>query len=186
MPLFTTALATLTGGSGAAAVVLSDGSFGEAERRKLRTGVTQAEPQHHDLCRWGQVPLEPGDGPADSLTPSQQYMHTDSVGVLNHGVALGERTWAAHLQETGWALDDVDRVICHQVGSAHQEMILKLLGVPKEKDFTTFRHLGNIGTVSWPLTASLAEERGVLEPGHKVSWLGIGSGLNCMMLGVEW
>ncbi|MHC5018819.1 MAG: 3-oxoacyl-ACP synthase III [Planctomycetota bacterium] len=186
MELFTTALATLTGGSGAAAVVLSDGSFGESGRRALRTGVTQTEPQHHALCRWGHVPVTEGDGPAGALTPSLQYMHTDSVGVLNHGVALGERTWAAHLAATGWAVDDVDRVICHQVGSAHQEMILKLLGVPKEKDFTTFRHLGNIGTVSLPLTAALAEERGVLEPGQRVSFLGIGSGLNCMMLGIEW
>ncbi len=196
MPLFTTALATLTGGSGAAAVVMSDGSFGVADRRKLRTGVTQAAPQHHDLCRWGHVPLTGAGMSADaapesaaatgSLTPSQQYMHTDSVGVLKHGVALGERTWAAHLAETGWSTTDIDRVICHQVGSAHQKMILELLGVSKEKDFTTYGHLGNIGTVSLPLTAALAEERGVLEPGHRVSFLGIGSGLNCMMLGVEW
>jgi 3-oxoacyl-[acyl-carrier-protein] synthase-3 len=186
MERFTTALATLTGGSGAAAVVLSDASFGESGRRALRTGVTQTEPQHHALCRWGHVPVAEHDGAPGALTPSRQYMHTDSVGVLNHGVALGERTWAAHLAATGWSVDDVDRVICHQVGSAHQEMILKLLGVPKEKDFTTFRHLGNIGTVSLPLTAALAEERGVLEPGQRVSFLGIGSGLNCMMLGIEW
>lgn len=186
MPLFTTALATLTGGSGAAAVVLSDGSFGVSDRRRLRTGVTQTEPQHHGLCRWGHEPLRDGDAPVTALTPTQQYMHTDSVGVLNNGVALGQRTWEAHLAATGWSTADVDRVICHQVGSAHQTMILKLLGVPMEKDFTTFRHLGNIGTVSLPLTAALAEERGVLEPGHRVSWLGIGSGLNCMMLGVEW
>ena len=34
--------------------------------------------------------------------------------------------------------------------------------------------------------AAIAEERGHLEPGARVGWLGIGSGLNCMMLGVEW
>ncbi len=47
-------------------------------------------------------------------------------------------------------------------------------------------NLGNIGTVSLPITAALADERGALEPGDRVAFLGIGSGLNCMMLGVEW
>jgi 3-oxoacyl-[acyl-carrier-protein] synthase-3 len=46
--------------------------------------------------------------------------------------------------------------------------------------------LGNIGTVSLPLTAALADERGFLEKGDKVGFLGIGSGLNCLMLGWEW
>ena len=36
------------------------------------------------------------------------------------------------------------------------------------------------------LTAAVAEEREFLKPGDKVGWLGIGSGLNCMMLGVDW
>jgi 3-oxoacyl-[acyl-carrier-protein] synthase-3 len=43
-----------------------------------------------------------------------------------------------------------------------------------------------MGTVSLPLTAALAEEREFLQAGHKVGFLGIGSGLNCLMLGLEW
>ena len=60
------------------------------------------------------------------------------------------------------------------------------LGIDGEKEFSTYEYLGNIGTVSLPLTAALAEERGFLLPGDKVGFLGIGSGLNCLMLGVEW
>ena len=40
--------------------------------------------------------------------------------------------------------------------------------------------------MSLPLTAALADERGFLSPGDKVGFLGIGSGLNCLMLGWEW
>jgi len=40
--------------------------------------------------------------------------------------------------------------------------------------------------VSVPLTAALADEREFLESGDRVAFLGIGSGLNCMMLGFEW
>jgi hypothetical protein len=35
-----------------------------------------------------------------------------------------------------------------------------------------------------PIT--IADEREFLEKGDKVAWLGIGSGLNCLMLGLEW
>ena len=59
-------------------------------------------------------------------------------------------------------------------------------GRPADKDFTTYEYLGNMGTVSLPLTAAIADERDILEVGDKVAFLGIGSGLNCLMLGMEW
>ena len=178
MESFKLSLATLTGGSGAVAVLLTDGSFSGDQRRRLVGGVTQTAPQFHDLCRW-RVDTDPS-------TPWWQIMTTDSVGVLQNGVALGRRTWDAFLQELEWRPEQVDRVICHQVGSAHRNTILKTLNIPDGKDFSTHAYLGNIGTVSLPLTAGLAEDRDFLEPGDRVSFLGIGSGLNCMMLGWEW
>jgi 3-oxoacyl-[acyl-carrier-protein] synthase-3 len=117
------------------------------------------------------------------MTP---FMATDAVSVLKYGVELGTRTWQAFLGKVGWAADHIDRVICHQVGTGHRDAILKALGIPREKDFSTFEYLGNIGTVSLPLTAALAEESEFLRPGDKVGLLGIGSGLNCLMLGVRW
>ncbi len=177
MKLFTLALATLTGGSGAVAVLLTDGSFDKASGHRLLGGVTHVAPEHHELCRWG---IEKIDG------VHRPFMSTDSVAVLKHGVELGKETWQSFLAEMSWANDDVDRVICHQVGSGHQSSILKTLGIAPEKDFTTYEHLGNIGTVSLPITAALAKERGALKPGDNVSFLGIGSGLNCMMLGLKW
>jgi 3-oxoacyl-[acyl-carrier-protein] synthase-3 len=51
MEVFKHSLATLTGGSGAVAVLVTDGSFGAEKRRKLIGGTTQAAPQYHGLCR---------------------------------------------------------------------------------------------------------------------------------------
>ena len=62
--------------------------------------------------------------------------------------------------------DQPDRVICHQVGPTHQRAILDAIGIPAERDFTTFRYLGNIGTVSLPITAAIADEREFLQPGR--------------------
>jgi 3-oxoacyl-[acyl-carrier-protein] synthase-3 len=106
--------------------------------------------------------------------------------VLKHGVDLGLRTWQNFLERLGWKREMVDKVICHQVGTKHRETIMTTLGLGMDRDFSSFPFLGNIGTVSLPLTAALAAERGFLRPGDLVGFLGIGSGLNCMMLGLEW
>lgn len=182
MEMFKYSLATLTGGSGAVAVLLTDGSFAPEKRRRLLGGATQTAPQFHDLCRWG---IEPMIGQPSGHAYSQ-FISTDSAAVLKHGVELGARTWAAFLRQLGWPGDGIDKVICHQVGSGHRDTILKTLGVPASKEFNTYQYLGNIGTVSLPITAALAEDRDFLQPGDKVAFLGIGSGLNCLMLGLEW
>jgi 3-oxoacyl-[acyl-carrier-protein] synthase-3 len=181
MDFFKLSLATLTGGSGAVAVLLTDGSFSGQERRRLVGGVTQSAPQFHGLCRWGIEAIKPL-----ALHHFLQFTSTDSAAVLTHGVELGIRTWQAFLRKLGWVKERIDKVICHQVGSSHRDAILRSLGISLEKDFSTFPYLGNIGTVSLPLTAALAEDRDVLRPGDRVAFLGIGSGLNCLMLGVEW
>lgn len=230
MSMFSSSLATLTGGSGAAAVLLTDGSFSKSKARRLLGATTKAAPEHHKLCRWGvtlspialgkmvfnpdklqlafdemmkpnTLPMVLKEMMTDELLPASltkvlpseklpavltQVMSTDSVAVLKHGVELGIKTWGAFLSNMGWALDHVDKVICHQVGSGHRDVILRELGISPQKDFSTYQYLGNIGTVSLPLTAAVAEQQGFLKSGDRVSFLGIGSGLNCLMLGWKW
>ena len=115
-----------------------------------------------------------------------EFMSTDSVSVLKHGAKLGVGTWGAFLKKMGWAREQVDKVICHQVGEGHRDTILKELGIAPEKDFSTYKYLGNMGTVSLPMTAAIADQRNFLKRGDHVGFLGIGSGLNCLMIGWEW
>ena len=217
MDMFSRSLATLTGGSGAAAVLLTDGSFDNSQTHRLLGGANQSAPEHHKLCRWGvtlspvalgelmfspdkllaaidQV-MEPDALPSvvkeimtsekippslATMMPSQklpdalsEFMSTDSVAVLKHGAKLGVKTWGSFLGKMGWARDQVDKVICHQVGEGHRDTILKELGIDPAKDFSTYKYLGNIGTVSVPLTAAIAEQRLFLKPGDRVSLWGL-------------
>ena len=73
-----------------------------------------------------------------------------------------------------------------KVNPLNQKQVLSALNIPAYKEFPTYQKLGNMGTVSLPVTAAMADEQGFLKKGDKVSFLGIGSGLNCMMLGFEW
>jgi 3-oxoacyl-[acyl-carrier-protein] synthase III len=166
MEHFKLSIATLTGGSGAVGVVLTDGTFGKTGP-KLIGGTVQTAPQHWDLCQW-----------------DRDFMRTDAPAVLKNGMELAKLTWRSFSVKLGWAT--MDKTITHQVGGPQTTALLTACGVGHEKDFPTYEFLGNIGTVSLPLTAALADERGFLEKGDKVAFIGIGSGLNCMMLGLEW
>jgi len=177
MEHFKKSLATLTGGSGAVALLMTDQKLSRRGHR-LMGGVVRNAAEHHGLCRWGPDTGIPASFPV--------VMETDSVGVLKHGVALGVETYKAFKKALHLSNEGPDKVICHQVGSTHQKTILDSLGISPEKDFTTYRFLGNIGTVSLPITAAIAAEREFLEKGDFVGFFGIGSGLNCLMLGVDW
>jgi len=177
METFKKTVATLTGGSGAVAVILTDGALSGRSHR-LRGAVARSAARHHRLCRWGPETGIPSGGPT--------CMETDSVGVLQNGVILGIETFKDFQNLLAWTPDKLDKIICHQVGATHQKNILDAIGIPAEKDFSTFRNLGNIGTVSLPITAAIASEREFLRPGDRVGFFGIGSGLNCLMLGLRW
>jgi 3-oxoacyl-[acyl-carrier-protein] synthase-3 len=113
-------------------------------------------------------------------------MQTDSEQLLVAGVQLAQETWAEFAQTTGWGAGEVQRFICHQVGATHRRKLYEMLGLDLARDFSTFETLGNMGSVSLPATLALAAEAGAVKTGDRVALLGIGSGINCMMLALEW
>ncbi len=180
MEYFATTLATLTGGSGAIAVLLTDGSFPLiSPRHRLLGGILRTAPEYHGLCRWG---LEQCNG---SLQVSP-FMYTDSVAVLKYGVEIFQQTWNDFLHEMNWSNNDIDIMVCHQVGTEHRKQFLRVTDLPIEKDLITYEYLGNIGTVSLPITAAIYDERQAIVTGAHVGFMGIGSGLNCVLLGIQW
>ncbi len=182
MAVFQKSLATLTGGSGAVAVILRhrslSGHLSDQGGHRLIGGVACNNTHFHRLCVWGPDTGIPATMPL--------IMETDSVAVLKNGVVLGEQTYRQFKQQFLDGVASPDKIICHQVGATHQRSILDILKIPIEKDFTTYRYLGNIGTVSLPITMAIAAERGFLEKNDRVGLFGIGSGLNCILLGVDW
>jgi 3-oxoacyl-[acyl-carrier-protein] synthase III len=175
---FKLALATLTLGSGAVAVVLTHSSLSRNGHRLLG-GVTRAASQHNGLCR-----IETDTCLSDpSISPN---MRTDSSELLKNGAKLVPETWEDTKQELGWKDSDVDKCFTHQVSAVHSRRLFRTLGLDKAKDFATVEYLGNIGSVSLPITMAIGIDQGCLNPGDKVVMMGIGSGIVCLMLGLEW
>lgn len=169
--------ASLTIGSGSAAFLLCDEKLSR-HGRKFLGGFYQADTSQHELCAGGVASEVHGD--------DRPRMQTDSEALLHAGVKLASNLWPRFLQNMEWSLEDIDKVVTHQVGKAHRKLLLDTLGVEQEKDFPTVEFLGNTGSAALPMALSLGIDAGHLQPEERVALLGIGSGLNSVMLGLQW
>jgi len=165
--------ANLTIGSGAVGAIVCHSDLAPAGHR-LVGGVARAATEHSTLCQ------------GDTHGAEALAMQTDSEQLLVAGVALAQATWADFTRDTGFNAENTDRFICHQVGSIHRRKLYETLGLDLTKDFSTFATLGNMGSVSLPATLAIAAKEGQVKSGDRVSLLGIGSGLNSLMLALEW
>jgi 3-oxoacyl-[acyl-carrier-protein] synthase-3 len=163
-------IASLTIGSASAAVVLCDEELSETQNR-LTTAMVRCDTTQHELCQSRGL---------------ETYMQTDSEELMRQGVAAGSETFDRFLAAAGWEPDDIDRTFCHQVGVTHRKLLFESLGLNPEIDFATVETLGNTGSAALPVTMAIGIEQGRLRRGDRVAMLGIGSGINCLMLGVEW
>lgn len=160
--------ATLTLGSGGAAMVLAHTNYCQTPHRFVG-GVSRSASVHNHLCR-GQ----------------RDHMVTDAPGLLKAGVSLARDTFAAARQELGWAPGVLNHLMMHQVGSAHLRSVLGELGLDPQLAHLTYPEFGNMGPASIPFTLSQGAEAQLVQPGSRVALMGIGSGLNCSMMEIQW
>ncbi len=165
---FRNELATLTLGCGAAAMVMSRSEL-TPDAPRYKGGVTKAATQWNHLCR----------GNLDRMV-------TDTRLLLIEGLKLAQKTFAAAKLALGWAVDELDQFVIHQVSQVHTQAFIKAFGIDPKKVLTIFGEYGNIGPASVPIVLSKLKELGRLKKGDRIALLGIGSGLNCSMAEVVW
>jgi len=165
-------IANLTIGSIGTAMILTkkDQNISKPE---IIGGVFKSETDANHLCR--------GDGNPDKL-----FMQTDSEELLKYGIELGVQTYGDFLKELEIQNENINLVLTHQVGSAHEKLSLDSFKLNNHKTYRTYPSLGNTGSGALPVTLMKAEEDRVIQKDDLVAMLGIGSGLVSIMLGVKW
>lgn len=169
---FRAEFAALTLGSGGAAAVLVSAKT-QRERgervRPYRGGLSIAATQHNRLCI----------GHSDRMV-------TDSNGLLHAGIDLAEQTWARGKADFGWHERYFGTHVLHQVSKTHTEQLMKRLGLALETTLPIYAEHGNIGPAAVPMAWSKSLQAGRIADGDRVALMGIGSGLNCAMVEVQW
>ncbi len=165
-------IANLTIGSAGTAIMLSSkNSF--PNRPEILGGVFRSDSDANHLCR--------GDGNPDNL-----FMQTDSEELLKYGISLGIETFDLFLKELKIERPQIDLVLTHQVGVAHEKLSLESFKLETNNTYKTYPVLGNTGSSALPITLMKAFEEDKIKKDNIVAMLGIGSGLVSIMLGVKW
>lgn len=170
------AFASLTIGSGSCAWLLVHRSMASNDT-PIEVAIAEARTEFHDLC------LSDSDAAGAGMQP---LMDTDSERLMAEGIATGVAGFEQLLDEWHQERSAIGRTVCHQVGSRHREAMLAAMDLPVDRDTVSYPKLGNTGSVALPLTLGLAAIQGDLKAGDQVAMLGIGSGINSVMLGANW
>ena len=161
-------LATLTLGSGAAAMILAHVRCAPEGHAYLGT-VSLADTAHHELC----------------IGVAEEGL-TDTHNLLVHGVALAKRTWQQAVEQLRWPLDSVDLFALHQVSGPHATELARAVGFDPSRAHPIYPEQGNVGPASVPIVLADADDAELLSSGDRVILGGIGSGLNCTVGAVLW
>ena len=157
--------ASLTLGSGAAAMVIGDMNE-NPDAHRLVGGVVRAGTEHNKLCV--------GD---------LERMTTDTRRLLEAGLELGVACWNEAKATYDWH-KGMDRYIVHQVSSVHTRLFCEQLEVDPARVPLTYPKFGNVGPAAIPIT--LAGVAPLITRGERVLCLGIGSGLNTSFTEIVW
>ena len=168
MKQFRAEFASLTLGSGAAAMIMARRELVPQGHRYLGS-VSRSATEFNTLCR-GQM----------------DQMVTETKILLAEGLKLAARTFQAASIALGWVAGELDQFVIHQVGKVHTESLVKLLGLDPRKVHAIYPEMGNVGPASVPMVLAHALELGRIRRGDRVAVLAIGSGLNCSMAEIVW
>jgi 3-oxoacyl-[acyl-carrier-protein] synthase-3 len=106
------------------------------------------------------------------------YFRGDGACLRDAFVAVGPDLLTEALAATATALSDYKRVLVHQVTMPFLRAFQCLTGIPDDKLVITLPEFGNMAAASMPVQLALAMERGDLEPGDRVAWIGLAGGIN--------
>lgn len=176
---FVKMLPTFTLGSGGVAMVMCHKDIATKSHRYVGS-VARSASQHADLCV-GNADFCFMD--MDKLDP---LMETNSKMLISSASKLGARVWPDFSEKMGWSVEEVDHIVCHQVGKQVNKQFYGAQGLPHDKEHTVYQDYGNLVSAAMPSALITAAEEGKFMTGDKVLLTGYGSGLNSIFSGIIW
>ncbi len=161
-------LASFTLGGAAVAMVLRRKSKSKTGKRVLG-GAAYSGTHNHELC-----------------VAQRDWMRTNSAALLQEGGKVVVEAWKLFQRELGWSAADIDKLFTHQISEPQRQYGLQVLGIRDGVDHPNLYTLGNTGAVAAPLCMAQGIEDGFVQDGDRVCLMGVGSGVNSIILGIQW
>lgn len=157
----------MTVGDAGSAVVLTRADT--ASMSGIRTMHFNSMGEYADFCfyRWGVHGVD-GQMLMKGITDKINEIHQDMITDMYRDLA--------------WQPDEVDYMICHQVGKKSVRDFCNISQVPIERTPLTYIYLGNTASCSIPIALNFADAN----QGDKLFLMGGGSGLANFQGGIVW
>lgn len=149
-----------------AGIVRADGSAGEA--LKMEAGGSR-------------MPMS-----SEAIERKLHRGYMDGQAVFKLAVRAIPRLIKDTVAKTGWALDDVDRIVPHQANLRIIESMVAQLGLPMEKFVVNIQEYGNTSAASVPIALYEAVQAGQIRKGDKIVLAAFGGGFTYSACAMIW
>ncbi len=99
-------------------------------------------------------------------------------------ISLVKEMIPATLDQLDWRRDDIDLMMCHQVGKRPFDKYLEIFGIGADKSIATYPKLGNMASATIPICYDLLNQQGRLEKNKKIFVVSSGSGIVVTQMGL--
>ncbi len=173
----TTGFAGLTLGDGAGAVVL----------RGTNDTSRGIQATHFESCGavW-ELATVMGGGTVAPRDVEASYFMSESRRLLKFAYQTIPRVMTRFLHAQQQRLQDFDFVFAHQASEGIIRKICEKLDYPFERCRNGLKTFGNTGAASIPISLSVANANGLLEPGQKLLMVGGAAGFSTGLVSMIW
>lgn len=172
----------VTLGSGAAAFVLTREDLVKAKNKpKILGGVAYSDTSHINLCSANT------DFCTNELINLEPLMFTEASAIIEASEVLGKIAWE-RLQELfpQFSLKSIKAFFPHQVGKHANGQYFQNVGLDNAKEYRIYEKYGNMVSTSLPASLVLGSQDLGFKAGDRAITFGFGSGLNGVLLALEW
>jgi len=127
-----------------------------------------------------------GCGSLHTREMDKTFLYSDSAEIQRLALLECPPQMRRVLSESGWAPEDVDLVVPHQVTVDIARKVAEQVGVPYERWVITVDRYGNTAAASIPIALCEARNQGRLKPGSKVLLAGGASGFSAGAITLVW
>lgn len=127
-----------------------------------------------------------GGGTRFPRDPDKSYFEGETAGLKDIFIKIGPKQIYDCLEKVGWTIEDLDKIVVHQVSLKTFDLLVKEAKLPKDKLVIVLSELGNMVSASIPVALDQAQQRGELHTGDKILLLGLAAGVSIGTLAVIW
>ncbi|WP_405825364.1 beta-ketoacyl-ACP synthase III [Streptomyces sp. NBC_00838] len=118
--------------------------------------------------------------------PERSYLGMQGRLVYRHAIARMAEASLDVLAKTGWAVEDVDRLVAHQANRRILAATAKQIGLPEDRAVINVDRVANTSGASIPLALMDAMGSGELKAGDKVLLAAFGGGVTWAAATLIW